>query len=224
VDDSKDLSGLVAAVARFTTKGDPQQFEDFFLRHVEYMRAQEGFGSHQAVRLADDPSVYLNFGWWLSREAFLAVVGSEEFREHQSIMRSMLERGEVALCKNLYRVNATEEAGERGEFDTPLMTVTTYTVTGSAEEFEAAFLRYAKHVRGRRGFGYADLNRSMQNPETYYGIGYWWDPAAYDEVAAGPEFAALQQQATVVVERVTHVAWNRALGTQEEPAASAGRA
>jgi long-chain acyl-CoA synthetase len=223
MDESKDLSSLIAVITRFRTKGDPEQFERFFLEHVEYMRAQDGFGSHQAVRLADDPSVYVNFGWWLSQEAFQKVVGSDEFRSHQATMRSMLESAEITLCKNLYRVNAEESAGERGEFDKPLMNITTYRAKGSAEEFETAFTRYAKHIRGMRGFGYADLNRSIQTPGTYAGIGYWWDPDAYRKATADPAYAALTALAEATVETVTHVAWNRALSADEEPAGTGKR-
>ncbi|KAB8178279.1 AMP-binding protein [Microbispora catharanthi] len=223
VGESKDLSNLIAVIARFTTQGDPKAFERFFLEHVEYMRAQEGFGSHQAVTLADDPSVYVNFGWWLSQEAFQRVVQTDEFRSHQATMRSMLADAELDLCKNIFRVNAEKEAGSRGEFDTPLMTVTRYRLTGSAEEFEAAFTDYAKHIRSTYGFGYADLNRSMADRGSYTGIGYWWDPAAYDRTVEHETFRRLRELADVTVEKVNHVAWNRALDADEEPAAAGKR-
>ncbi|RKT55608.1 AMP-binding protein [Saccharothrix australiensis] len=222
-DDTPDLSNLIAVVTRFRTSGDPEEFEKFFLEHVEYMRAQEGFGSHQAVRLVDNPSVYVNFGWWLSQEAFRKVTASEEFRAHQATMRSMLEGAEIDLCKNLFRVNAGETAGERGEFDTPLMTVMTFRATASAEEFETAFAAYAKDIRGRHGFGYADLNRSLQRPGTYLGIGYWWRPQVLAEVTASEPYRALAELADITVEEVTHVAWNRAIGADGETAgATAG--
>ncbi len=222
-DESKDLSNLITVIARFTAKGDPEQFERFFLDHVEYMRAQDGFGAHQAVRLADDPSVYLNFGWWLSQEAFQKVVRTPEFRGHQEVMRSMLEKAELDLCKNLFRVDAAESAGRREEFDTPLMNVTTYRVTGPSEEFETAFTRYARHIRTLYGFGYADLNRSVRSAGTFTGLEYWWDPAARERAVSGEEHARLAAFAEITVERVTHVAWNRALTDEEKPAAASGK-
>jgi long-chain acyl-CoA synthetase len=222
-DDTPDLSNLITVITRFRTQGDPDRFEKFFLEHVEYMRAQEGFGSHQAVRLAEDPSVFVNFGWWLNQEAFQKVVGSEEFRSHQATMRSMLESAEIDLAKNLFRINADETAGDRGEFDKPLMTITTFKATGSAEEFETAFAAYAKDVRGRYGFGYGDLNRSLQRPGTYTGIGYWWRPPVFAEVTASEPYRALTELAEVTVEEVTHVAWNRALGAEEAAATGQGR-
>ncbi|TCO62051.1 AMP-binding protein [Actinocrispum wychmicini] len=210
---AEDLDNLVTAVARFTTRDDPAAFEAFFLEHVEYMRARDGFGAHQAVRLADDPRVYLNFGWWTSKDTFLAVTTSEEFRSHQTVMRGLLEKAEVVLCKNVRRVNAGEAAGERAQFDVPLMQVCTFT-TGDPLAFEAAFDRYAKVIADTYGFGYADLNRSFQEPGTYYGLAYWWDPAAFDKAAGTPEFAALAAAAAVRTETVVHVAWNRALGAE----------
>ncbi|EWC63324.1 Long-chain-fatty-acid--CoA ligase [Actinokineospora spheciospongiae] len=221
-DDGKDLSNLITVIARFSTAGDPLEFERFFLEHVEYMRGQDGFGAHQAVRLADDPSVYVNFGWWLDQEAFQKVVQSPEFRDHQGVMQSMLRKADLDLCKNLFRVNAAESAGERAEFGTPLMTITTYRGTGSAEEFDAAFTAFATHIREIRGFGYADLNRSLRDAGTCTGLEYWWDPAAREVAVSGPEHARLASTAEITVERVTHVAWNRAPADEETPTA-AGR-
>ncbi|WP_370942166.1 AMP-binding protein [Amycolatopsis sp. cg5] len=215
MDEAQDLSNLIAVIARFTTKGDPKAFEKFFLEHVEFMRAQEGFGSHQAVTLADDPKVYVNFGWWLNQEVFQKTVSSEEFRAHQGTMRSMLAGAELDLCKNLFRINADAEAGERGDFDTPRMNITTYRVHSSAEEFETAFAHYAKSIRILYGFGYGDLNRSLQDQSKYTGIGYWWDPEAYDRMAGSEAYLALGKLADITVEEVEHVAWNRALDPAE---------
>ena len=215
-DKNQDLSNLITVITRFHTKGDPAEFEKFFLEHVEWMRAQEGFGSHQAVRLAKDPSVFVNFGWWLSQEAFQKVVGSEEFRSHQATMRAMLDNAEIDLCKNMFRVNAEESAGTRGEFDKPLMTITSFKATDSAERFEAAFAEYAKDIRGRHGFGYADLNRSIHQAGNYAGIAYWWSPAAFAQVREGAAYRTLTELAEVTVEEVTHVAWNRALGVEDD--------
>lgn len=214
-DSKDDLSNLVTVIARFTTKGDPKEFEKFFLEHVEYMRVQEGFGAHQAVRLADDPSVYVNFGWWRSKEAFQTVATSEEFRRHQGVMHTMLDHAEIDLSKNLFRVNATETAGRREDFGTPLMTVTTFQADGNEQRFEKAFAAHAEHIRAAHGFGYADLNKSLQKPGRYTGIGYWWDPSAQPAALAHPTYRTLLELAgDVTVERVEHLAWNRGPGAE----------
>ncbi|MFJ9109801.1 AMP-binding protein [Streptomyces sp. NPDC102283] len=206
VDEARDLSGLVTAVGRFTAKGDPKDFEMFFLEHVEFMRAQEGFVSQHAVHLADDPSVYLNFGWWTDQQAFLRVVRSAEFRAHQATMRSMLEDAEVDACKNLFRVRPPRPAGETDEALAPLVEVTSYRLTGSAEEFEAAFVEHARSTRTLPGFGYADLSRSLQGSGRYTGIAYWWDAAARDRAVEGAAWRRLRRFAEVRTERVEHVA------------------
>ncbi|MEU2162292.1 antibiotic biosynthesis monooxygenase [Streptomyces chengbuensis] len=212
----KDLSNLITVIARFTTKGDPKEFERFFLEHVEYMRAQEGFGAHQAVTLSENPSVYVNFGWWTSKDAFQKVVRSEQFRAHQGVMHSMLDGAELDLCKNLFRVNAADSAGKREDFDKPLMNITVFQVDGDEQRFEEAFAAHAEHVKSLHGFGYADLNKSLQKPGRYTGIGYWWDPAAYPTATAHPTYQALAELADVTVERVEHLAWNRAPGAEDD--------
>ncbi|WP_336053802.1 AMP-binding protein [Streptomyces sp. CA2R101] len=212
----KDLSNLVTAVGRFATKGDPKEFERFFLEHVEYMRAQEGFGAHQAVYLSDDPSVYVNFGWWLSKEAFQNVVRSEAFRAHQGIMRQMLAHAEVDVCTNVLRINAEEEAGKREDFGKPLMHILTFRATDTGR-FEAAFAAYADYIARLRGFGYADLNKSLQHEGRYSGIAYWWDPAAHERAAQDESWAQLAKLADeITVERVEHVVWNRAAGAEDD--------
>jgi long-chain acyl-CoA synthetase len=220
LEDGRDLSNLITVIARFTTKGDPEAFERFFLDHVKYMKAQDGFGAHQAVRSLDNPAVYVNFGWWLGQEAFQKVVASDQFKAHQGVMHSMLEKADLDLCVNVARVNAAESAGTRGEFDTPLMNITTYRVTGDGAEFEAAFQRYAAHIRELHGFGYTDLNRSLRKPGTYASIGYWWDPAAYAKATGGEQYQALTKLADVGVEPVKHVAWGR--GGEDDTAAETG--
>ncbi|MFF4743731.1 AMP-binding protein [Streptomyces chengbuensis] len=208
LDETRDLSGLITVVARFATKGNPKDFEKFFLEHVEFMRTQEGFASQHALTLADDPSVYLNFGWWHNQRAFQGVVQSVEFREHQVTMRSMLEDAAVDPCKNLFRVRPPEPAGERDEPRAPLIEVTTYRLTGSAEELESAFVDHARTMRTLPGFGYADLNRSLQSPDHYTGIGYWWDPADRDRAREDASWHRLEGFADVRTERLTHVARN----------------
>ncbi|MFJ8957592.1 AMP-binding protein [Streptomyces sp. NPDC102381] len=208
VDEARDLSGLVTAVGRFAAKGDPKDFEKFFLEHVEFMRAQEGFVSQHAVRLAGDASIYLNFGWWTDQQAFLRVVQSAEFRAHQATMRSMLEDAEVDPCKGLFRVRPPRPAGERKEPLAPLVEVTSYRLMGAAEEFEAAFVRHARSTRTLPGFGYADLSRSLQGSGRYTGIAYWWDPADRDRALECAAWRQLRGLADVRTERVEHVAWN----------------
>ncbi|MFJ9109790.1 antibiotic biosynthesis monooxygenase [Streptomyces sp. NPDC102283] len=216
-DSNDDLTDLVTVIARFTAKGDPKDFEEFFLEHVEYMRAQEGFGAHQAVILADDPSVYVNFGWWRSKEAFQKVARSEEFRKHQGVMHTLLDHAELDLCRNLFRVNAAESAGRREDFGTPLMTVTVFQVDGNEQRFEEAFAAHAEHTRAVHGFGYADLNKSVQKPGRYTGITYWWDPSARPAAVAHPTYRTLEELAGgVTVERVRHLAWNRGPGAEDD--------
>lgn len=207
----KDLTNLIAAIGRFSTKGDPKEFERFFLEHVEYMRAQDGFGAHQAVHLSDDPSVYVNFGWWLTKESFQNVVRSDAFRAHQGIMRQMLAHAEVDLCTNLFRVNAEESAGRREDFGKPLMHIVTFRVSGDQEAFEAAFSEHAANIAQLRGFGYADLNKSLQEPGRYTSITYWWEPGAHERATEHETWRELTKAADeITVERVEHVAWNRA--------------
>ncbi|MER6772871.1 antibiotic biosynthesis monooxygenase [Streptomyces bacillaris] len=202
---------LITVIARFAAKGDPKKFERFFLEHVEYMRAQEGFGAHQAVTLRDDPSVYVNFGWWQSRKAFQQVVETEEFRAHQRVMHTLLDRAELDLCENLFRINAADSAGRREDFDKPLMHVVTFRTDGDEQLFEEAFAAHGEHIRKVHGFGYADLNKSLKEPGRYTGIAYWWNPDAYGPVTVHESYRALVDLAVeVTVEQVDHVAWNRA--------------
>ncbi|MFJ4185083.1 antibiotic biosynthesis monooxygenase [Kitasatospora sp. NPDC089509] len=212
----KDLSNLITVVARFTTKGDPKEFERFFLEHVEYMRSQEGFGAHQAVTLTEDPSVYVNFGWWTSQDAFQRVVASDTFRAHQQVMHGLLAGADLDLCKNLFRINATDAAGKREDFGKPLMHITTFQVDGDTAAFERAFAVYGEHIKDVLGFGYADLNKSLKQPGRYTGIGYWWDPSAYEAVTSHPSHTELGRLAGVTVEQVEHVAWNRAAGAEDD--------
>ncbi|MEU3977727.1 AMP-binding protein [Streptomyces bacillaris] len=208
VDERQDLSGLVTVVARFVTRGDPKRFEDFFLEHVEFMRTRDGFESQQAVAAADDPSIYFNFGWWRDGEAFQRVVRSERFREHQAMMRSMLREAHVDPCKNLFRVHPAQPADiAHTDGSRPYtIDVTHYRLTGSAQEFESAFVEYASHIRTLPGFDYADLNRSLQDPGHYTGIGYWTGPAPRRDAQEGKLRRELSAYAEIQVEPVRHVA------------------
>ncbi|MFJ4185075.1 AMP-binding protein [Kitasatospora sp. NPDC089509] len=206
--EGRDLSGLVAAVARFTTKGDPEEFEAFFLEHVRFMRAQPGFGSQHVLTLAADPSVYVNLGWWLNPAAFQAITQDPRFQEHQEAMRGLLADAEVDLHTNLFRVDGTPSTGEAGRSVPPVVMLSRYRLTGSAEEFEGAFFRYAKHLRTLPGFGWADLGRSTASPGLYTGVSYWWDAQEQWRAESCAAHRGLAEFAEVRQERLEHLAWN----------------
>ncbi|MEU2287224.1 AMP-binding protein [Streptomyces sp. NPDC013178] len=72
----------VVAVTKFTVKAEPAEFEQAFKEHAEFMRSRPGFQRAQMVRSARSPEVYVNVGYWESAPAYLAVLQSEQFKEH----------------------------------------------------------------------------------------------------------------------------------------------
>ncbi|WP_328304466.1 antibiotic biosynthesis monooxygenase (plasmid) [Streptomyces sp. NBC_00435] len=220
-DEELDFSKLFTVINTFTLK-DPAQDKEFerrFLDHVEWMRRQEGFGSHQAVRLVERPGVYVNLGWWLAPEAFQNVLRSETFQAHAKEFHELVDVT-ADPSNNVLRINATETAGDRSEFTSPIIVIEHLTTEADAAEFEGTYQAYADFVKAQYGFGYSDLSRSLVRPGAYTATTWWWSEEAYLAVQESKEFTAVKAAAEVRPERAAHLAWNRA-ATAEEIAASA---
>jgi heme-degrading monooxygenase HmoA len=59
---------------------DSGLFEQRFVTHARFMRAQDGFIAHVLLRSVRHPGHFVNVGWWQEPAAYAAVVQSEEFQ------------------------------------------------------------------------------------------------------------------------------------------------
>ncbi|MFJ5233548.1 AMP-binding protein [Kitasatospora sp. NPDC088391] len=187
-------------------------FEQRFLDHVEWMRAQFGFRSHQAVRALAEPEVYVNFGWWATPGDFQQVLGSETFQAHAKEFHQLVDvQAEPSM--GVLRVE-----GEPAAQDTEgaVLAVERFTATGDAEKFEAAFAAWTEAAARTAGFGHADLAKALMRPGGYTALTRWASPAAWEQARALPEYADLAALADSEVRAAAPVAGTRT------PAAPAG--
>ncbi|MCD0485155.1 AMP-binding protein [Streptacidiphilus sp. ASG 303] len=199
---------LFTVVNTFTLKRgeDAEEFERRFLEHVRWMRAQEGFHSHQAVRRADAPGVYVNLGWWTSAEDFQKVLASEVFQRHAAEFHEIVD---VDADPSMGAVRV--DGGTVPTEGRPFVLVEYFTVTGDAAEFERAFRAYAQAAARGAGFGHTDLARSLfKRPGGWTAATWWGSEEACREARSGPEYAAVLAQAEVEPVVAAPVAGNRA--------------
>jgi heme-degrading monooxygenase HmoA len=69
--------------------------------------------------------------------------------------------------------NATQGTGD------PITMITTFTLTGERDEFEAAFTDQAELLSASDGFIRGQVGRSLRRPGTYVNFCQWRDPAAH---------------------------------------------
>ncbi|MEU1786632.1 AMP-binding protein [Streptomyces sparsogenes] len=188
-------TGLFTVINTFTLKepGLAAEFERRFLDHVAWMRAQEGFDSHQAVRLVERPGVYVNLGRWRSPEAFQRVRGSEVFQSHAKEFHELVD---VAAdpSRNVLRAGGDVAEGA------PVVVVERLGVEEtSLDTFDASYPEYARALAARPGFLHADLSRSLTRPGHYTFVTWWSDADAWRASRA-------DAPATGTAERAVHLA------------------
>ncbi|MFH8571849.1 antibiotic biosynthesis monooxygenase family protein [Streptomyces sp. NPDC017993] len=194
----------------FTLKNpqDADAFERRFLDHVRWMRRQEGFRAHQAVRATETPEVYVNFGWWGRPEDFQQVLATETFQAHAKEFHQVVDV-EADPSLGVVRVDGPE-AGEPS-----LVVIERFTVGGAQEigagsAFEDAYRAYAQAAAGVDGFVHCDLAKALKRPGGYTAAIAWRDEQGRKTAEATPEYAALIALATPQVLTATPVAGNRA--------------
>ncbi|MFG2718548.1 antibiotic biosynthesis monooxygenase family protein [Streptomyces sp. NPDC048416] len=198
---------LFTVINTFLLK-DPAGAEDFerrFLDHVRWMRAQEGFRAHQAVRATERPEVYVNLGWWAAPDLFKQVMASETFQEHAKEFHRLVDvTADPSL--GILRIDAEDTRAADGG---GVVLVERFTVTGEAEAFEGAYRAYAQAAARLDGFGHTDLAKSLVRPGGYSAATRWSGPAAYRAAHRSPEYAAVLKLADVETLPASPVAGNR---------------
>jgi len=179
---------LFTVINTFTLK-EPENaaaFEERFLSHVEWMRARDGFESHQAVRSQEQPGVYVNLGWWGSPENFKEVLGSEVFQEHAKDFHRIVDV-EADPSLGVLRLNGRQDSLADGV----VLVVETLDATGDAVELEAAYRAYAEAAASVDGFGWTDFARSLIRPDHYTAVTAWSGAEAAAVAGALPQYAAV---------------------------------
>ncbi|MFI6864485.1 antibiotic biosynthesis monooxygenase family protein [Streptomyces sp. NPDC050421] len=188
------MAELFTVINTFTLK-DPAQageFEARFLTHVAWMRVQDGFDSHQAVRLTERPGVYVNIGRWRSPQDFKQVLGSEVFQEHAKEFHRLVD---VVAAPSLNVLRA----GDKGAY-APVVVVESIETSDEPETFEKAWSGYVDELAAREGFRHAELSRSLVKPGAYTFAGWWTTAEAYSAARA-----AVQAPAEGAADLAAHV-------------------
>ncbi|MGW3566609.1 AMP-binding protein [Streptomyces sp. NPDC000941] len=182
-------TGLFTVINTFTLKdhGRADEFERRFLDHVAWMRAQEGFDSHQAVRLVERPGVYINLGRWRSPESFQRVRGSEVFQAHAKEFHEVVEV-DADPSRNVLRTGGDVTEGA------PVVVVERLGVEGpSLDAFDDSYREYARALTARPGFLHADFSRSLTRPGNYTFVTWWSDAEAWRAARAdAPAFGTAE--------------------------------
>ncbi|MFD8480072.1 AMP-binding protein [Kitasatospora sp. NPDC059673] len=207
---SQEMAAPQFTVINTFTLKDPaggDAFEERFLDHVQWMRAQFGFRAHQAVRAADRPEVYVNFGWWATPGDFQQVLGSDTFKAHAEEFHRIVDvQAEPSM--GVLRVDG-EAAG-----DGAVLVVERFTVTEDADKFEAAYGSWIEAGQRSGGFGHADLAKALMRPGGYTALTRWASEQDWQAARELPEYADLAALATVETQLTAPVA-----GTRTAPAA-----
>lgn len=162
--------GLFTIVNTFVLKdlSYAEEFESRFLDHVGWMRAQDGFDSHQAVRLTDRPGTYVNIGRWLSPGHFQQVRTSETFTAHAEEFHKLVDVSAEPSLNVLRAGDADPQA--------PVVAVAVLSAedgAAGAQAYEAAYAGYVERLAAQEGFRHADLSRSVVRPGGYT-FASWW--------------------------------------------------
>ncbi|RKE21274.1 AMP-binding protein [Streptomyces sp. TLI_171] len=209
---SRDMAAPLFTVINTFVLKDPSggaAFEQRFLDHVQWMRAQFGFRSHQAVRATEQPDVYVNFGWWATPGDFQQVLGSETFQAHAKEFHQLVDvQAEPSM--GVLRVDGA--AAEDGA----VLVVERFTVTEDADKFEAAYRGWLDAAQRAEGLGHADLAKALMRPGGYTALTRWVSEDAWLAARQLPEYADLAALADSEVRLAAPVAGTRT------PVASAG--
>ncbi|WP_164551805.1 AMP-binding protein [Streptomyces sp. WAC 01529] len=182
-------------VNTFTLK-DPARAEEFerrFLDHVQWMRQQPGFVAHQAVRRADQPEVYVNFGWWQTGEQFKQVLSSDTFQAHAKAFHELVTvDADPSLA--VLRLDGDGPDADEGS----VLVIEYLTATGDPAELERAYRAYAEEARTAPGFRHTDLARSVAaRPGGYSALTRWSGEEAVEAARSGASYAAVRALADV---------------------------
>ncbi|MBW5424964.1 AMP-binding protein [Streptomyces sp. BG9H] len=199
-------------VNTFTLK-DPARAEEFerrFLDHVQWMRQQPGFVAHQAVRRADQPEVYVNFGWWQTGEQFKQVLSSDTFQAHAKAFHELVTvDADPSLA--VLRLDGDGDGDGPDADDGSVLVVEYLTATGDPAELERAYRAYAEEARTAPGFRHTDLARSVAaRPGGYSALTRWSGEEALEAARSGAAYAAVRALADVTTVVATPVAGTRA--------------
>ncbi|MFD0023829.1 antibiotic biosynthesis monooxygenase family protein [Streptomyces sp. NPDC058382] len=190
----------------FTLKNptDAEAFEHRFLTHVEWMRAQPGFLSHQAARSTERPEVYVNLGWWERPEDFQQVLASPTFQEHAEEFHRIVDV-DADPSMGLVRLDGVAGAPEDA------LVVDYFTVSGDTDAFVGAYRAFAEAAAGLDGFVAADLATSLfARPGGFTAATRWRTAGAALAASRLPEYAAVAALAEVRTVPASHLAGNRA--------------
>jgi len=199
---------VFTVVNTFTLKNpaEAEEFERRFTEHVQWMRAQDGFLDHQAVRRTEDTAVYVNIGWWRSPDHFRRVLADPVFQAHAAEFHKVVDVV-AAPSMSVARTDA-EVLPDSAE---PVLLVEEFTPREGAagtEAFERAWEVYAESLAKAEGFGHADLARSVAGP-AYTALTWWADAEALRAAQAGPAYLSLLDLAEAAAHPATPVTGTR---------------
>jgi heme-degrading monooxygenase HmoA len=185
---------LFTVINTFTLK-DPARagaFEERFVSHVQWMREQEGFRSHQAVRLTERPEVYVNIGRWRSPQDFQKVLASEVFQAHAAEFHQIVDV-EAAPSFNVVRAGDVTAAA-------PVVVVETLSADEDPETVAKAWSVHLDQLSARDGFVHAELDRALLAEGSYTFVSWWTSVEAHRaaRAATGAPVAGKAEEATHV--------------------------
>ncbi|GAA2382257.1 hypothetical protein GCM10010420_00110 [Streptomyces glaucosporus] len=205
----RDLSGPLTIVNRFTVKGDPEDFEQEFRAHSQYLRRRKGFAYLVTVRLVEPPRTYVHVGHWRSLKGFIETAHTETFLDHVRTLEPMVDT-EADQAVSVDRMLVGEAL--TGHENVVLLPCT---VLGGCQEFEKNVQELSRYFAGTGGFGGFDLLRSTLRPQRYLGLAWWRDTSSCDRALTGrghrEALEALRRVARVGVERTRHIAYERGI-------------
>ncbi|OLB80861.1 MAG: hypothetical protein AUI14_05265 [Actinobacteria bacterium 13_2_20CM_2_71_6] len=70
---------------------DPLAFEQGFVAHSAFVRAQDGYLAHELTLLSNRARTYVNLGWWRDKDAYLAVLRSQTMRADAKTMAGLVD-------------------------------------------------------------------------------------------------------------------------------------
>ncbi|WKX70470.1 antibiotic biosynthesis monooxygenase [Streptomyces sp. XD-27] len=186
-------TGLFTVVTTFTLHHPDrdEEFERHFGHHASWLRAQPGFDSHQAVRLADCPATYVDLSRWRNPESFQRARSSPRFQAHAREFRSLAEV-EVDPSRNVLR-SGDNDISEGA----PALVVEWLVAEGmNLGEFDRAYAAFMTDLCDREGFLHADLTRSLIKPGAYLFVTWWvtadaWRAARRSAPATGAAESAV---------------------------------
>jgi long-chain acyl-CoA synthetase len=203
------LQAGLTIVNTFTLKdpGLARTFEQGFLDHVEFMRAQPGFVAHQMIHRTDDPRVYVNVGWWERPDDFQAVRTSPTFVEHAAQFHRWVDV-EALPARSLPVARGADLIGT--QTDGGMLVLETLIPGGNADRLTAAFAAYVAAAPDA-DLHWVDLSFGLRESGRYTAISRWSDTAGWERARAMPEYQAVLDLAQVTAAPATSLAASRAV-------------